>query len=130
MRRQARELALQILFQTEFAPQISYTTFLEVYESNVDEETLKFADILIRGVQANNEKIDSAIQSASRHWKIERMAIIDRNIIRVATFELLFSANPLDKGIVINEAIEIAKKFGNTESPSFVNGIIDQITKG
>lgn len=130
MRRLSRELALQILFQTEFTAQISYTQLLEVYETAVEEETLKFADLLIKGVQANKAAIDALIQSASRHWKIDRMALIDRNILRIACYELRFAPSPLEIGIVINEAVEISKKFGSSDSSAFVNGILDQISKG
>lgn len=126
-RRQARELALQILFQTEFAPQISYQSFLELFEHSLDQEIIAYADQLVKGVQQNKEAIDSKIQSASAHWKVERMATIDRNILRIAVFEMKISADPIKESIVINEAVEIAKKFGTTDSGSFVNGLLDQV---
>lgn len=128
-RRQARELALQILFQTEFAPQISYQLFLEVFEQSLDSEITEYADLLVKGVQKNREAIDSKIQSSSAHWKVERMATIDRNILRIAVYEIKFAAEPIKENIVINEAVEIAKKFGTTESSSFVNGLLDQVSK-
>lgn len=128
-RRQARELALQLLFQTEFAPQISYQTFLDVFEQSVDPEVTDYADQLIKGVQKNKEAIDSKIQASSAHWKVERMATIDRNILRIAVFEMKFAADPIKENIAINEAVEIAKKYGTTESASFVNGLLDQVSK-
>lgn len=130
MRRQSRELALQVLFQTEFAPQISYNDLMEVLGPSLDQEIVNYADEIIRGVQTHKSDIDSKIQAASAHWKVERMATIDRNILRVATFEMRFAANPVKENIAINEAVEIAKKFGTTESASFVNGLLDQIAKG
>lgn len=129
-RRQARELALQILFQTEFAPQISSKTFLEVFEESLDSEVTSYADLLIKGVQDNKAAIDSKIQASSAHWKVERMATIDRNILRVAVYEMKFASEPIKENIAINEAVEIAKKFGTTDSGSFVNGLLDQVSKG
>ncbi|HEY8270296.1 MAG TPA: transcription antitermination factor NusB [Pseudobdellovibrionaceae bacterium] len=129
MRRQSRELALQVLFQIEFAPQISNADLMEVLGASLEQDTVKFADGLIRGVQVQKTAIDAKIQAVSTHWKLERMATIDRNILRVAVYELCFTPNPLKENIIINEAVEIAKKFGTTESASFVNGLLDQIAK-
>lgn len=130
MRRQSRELALQILFQTEFAPKISRAELMAVFEESFDAETIGYAEDLIEGVLNNKEAIDAKIGAASRHWKVERMASVDRNVLRVAAFELKFAANPIKQNIVIDEAVEIARKFGTTESASFVNGVLDQIAKG
>lgn len=129
MRRQSREIALQILFQTEFAPQISAGQLMSVYEESYDRETAEYAETLVAGVVENKDYVDAKIQSASRHWKIERMAGVDRNVLRVAVYEMKFAPNPLKENIVIDEAVEIAKKFGTTESGAFVNGILDQIAK-
>lgn len=129
MRRQSREIALQILFQSEFAPQISISNFIEVYEDSVNDETLKYANHLIEGVQKNREKIDSSIQAVARHWKIERMATVDRNILRIAVFEMKFANEILKPHMAINEALEIAKKFSTEDSASFINGLLDQVSK-
>lgn len=128
-RRQSRELALQILFQTEFAPQISTRAFMDVFEESFDSEVTSYAETLISGVQANKAAIDSKIQSSSAHWKVERMATIDRNLLRIAVYEMKFAADPIKENIIINEAIEIAKKYGTSDSASFVNGILDQVSK-
>jgi len=129
MRHRARELALQILFQTEFAPQISPREFMSVFEETLDKETLVFAEDLIDGVLDNQDAIDAKIGAASRHWKIERMGAVDRNVLRIAVFEMKFVPSPLKSGIIIDEAVEIAKRFGTTESGAFVNGILDQISR-
>jgi transcription antitermination protein NusB len=129
MRRTARELALQILFQTEFAPQISYSDFLGVFETTLDKSIIEYADTLIRGVQQNTQKIDSIIQSSSANWKVERMALVDRNILRIAVYEIKVAPEPMKPNIAINEAVEVAKKFGSTESSSFINGILDQVSR-
>ena len=130
MRHQSRELALQILFQIEFAPQIEYSEFLEVFEQSFGQDVIDYADLLISGVKKNLPKIDAAIQSASSHWKISRMAIVDRNILRMAYFEMILMPDALKPNIVINEAVELAKRYGTAESSSFVNGILDQLAKG
>jgi N utilization substance protein B len=129
MRHQSRELALQILFQIEFAPQIEYAEFLEVFEQTHTEEDIAYADLIISGVKQNCEKLDGLVQKASQHWKVARMANVDRNILRMAAFEMKLMADPLKPNIVINEAVELAKRYGTTESASFVNGILDQIAK-
>lgn len=129
MRRLAREIALQILFQSEFAPQISIASFIDVYEGSVNEESLKYASLLIEGVQQNKDKIDSLIQAHARHWKLDRMATIDRNILRLAVYEIKFAQETLKPHMAINEALEIAKKFSTEDSSSFINGILDQVSK-
>lgn len=129
LRRQSRELALQILFQIEFAPQIEYAEFLEVFEQSLPSEAIDYADLLINGVKSNKTPIDQLIQSSSQHWKVERMALVDRNIIRMSIFEMKFMAEPLKPSIAINEAVELAKKYGSTESGAFVNGLLDQVSK-
>jgi N utilization substance protein B len=128
-RRQARELALQILFQNEFAPQISIQTFLTIFGETFENEVLTYAEKLILGVNHNKTEIDAKIQASSAHWKVERMATIDRNILRIAVFEMKFAAEQIKENIAINEAVEIAKKYGTTESSGFVNGLLDQVSK-
>ena len=128
-RRQARELALQILFPTEFATQISVRALMEVFEESYDNDVIQYADLLIKGVQDNKAAIDSKIQASSAHWKVERMATIDRNILRIAVYEMRFAPEQIKENIAINEAVEIAKKYGTTESASFVNGLLDQVGK-
>lgn len=126
-RRLARELALQLLFQSEFAPQISVYAFLQLYDNKYGTETIEYAEQIIKGVADSKSKIDDKISSVSRNWKVDRMALVDRNILRVAIFELKVSQERLSEKIIINEAIEIAKKYGNTDSAGFINGILDQV---
>lgn len=130
MRRAARELALQILFQSEFAPAISSGDLQEIMTEPLAKEAVEFAQGLTQGVLKKRAEIDSKIQTVSKHWKLERMAGVDRNILRLAVFEMIFAQDPLKPAIAINEAVELAKKFGSTDSASFVNGILDQIGKG
>ncbi len=129
MRRQAREMALQILFSSEFTSNITLNQLMDVFDSRVDDETKEYAEILIDGVRGNAEKIDQMIQQSSRHWKIDRMPTVDRNILRISVFEMKISENPLKENIAIDEAIELAKKYGTTDSSSFVNGVLDHVSK-
>jgi N utilization substance protein B len=129
MRRQSRELSLQILFQTEFAPQMNLKDLSTVFEQTFDTSVMDYTMTIVQGVKANIERIDSKISTASVHWKIERMASVDRNILRIAVYEMLFAKETLEPKIVINEAIEVAKIFGTQESSAFVNGLLDQILR-
>jgi N utilization substance protein B len=94
----------------------------------VDDDTRVFADVLVRGVKSNQAKIDHAITQFAEHWDLDRMAVVDRNILRLAVYELLWTAEVPPK-VAINEAIEIAKKFGTKESSRFINGLLDRIHK-
>jgi N utilization substance protein B len=129
MRRQSREIALQILFQVEYAPQISFEDLLALFDEKKDLSIIKYADQIVHGVQEQKVKIDQKIQEASRHWKIERMGGVDRNILRMAVYEMFFASEILEPKISINEAIEIAKIYGSQESASFVNGLLDQVVR-
>jgi len=129
MRRQSREIALQILFQTEYAPQISFEDLFSIYEEQKDRSIIKYADELVRGVQTHKMKVDEKIQEASRHWKIDRMGGVDRNILRISVFEMMFASEMIEPKVAINEAIEVAKLVGSQESAAFVNGILDQVVR-
>ena len=133
MRRQSRELGLQLLYQTEYngpnTKDISVKNTLDATQEKVDEASLQYAEFLFNGVLKHKDEIDQKIQSVSRHWKIDRMASVDRNILRLAVFEMIYSPSPIEAKIVINEMIEIARKFGTQDSSGFVNGLLDQIIK-
>ncbi len=129
MRRQSREIALQILFQTEYAPQISIGDLVAIHGAKMEATVVSYADQIIRGVTAHKESLDKKIQEASRHWKIDRMGGVDRNLLRIALFEIFHATEMIEPKIAINEAIEVAKIFGSQESPSFVNGILDQVVR-
>lgn len=129
MRRQAREMALQILFQLEFSPRTPVNDLLELIGGEMPREAVAYADGLVAGVRAQAKEVDAAIQRASSHWKLERMATVDRNLLRLAVYEMKFAPEAVKPSIVINEAVEIAKVFGTTESASFVNGLLDQVAQ-
>ncbi|MBY0453152.1 MAG: transcription antitermination factor NusB [Bdellovibrionaceae bacterium] len=129
MRRQSREIALQVLFQVEYAPQISFESLLSLFQKQIDAASLKYADQIIQGVQKSKEEIDKKIQEASRHWKLDRMGGVDRNILRLSIYEMFYASELIEPKIAINEAIEIAKIFGSQESAAFVNGLLDQVVR-
>ncbi len=125
-RRKARELALQRLYQID----VNGTDVPEPRSKGrpIDAETQAFAETLVQGALANQPKIDGIIAQYAEHWDLDRMAVVDRNILRVAVYELVFEPDVPPKA-VINEAIEIAKKFGTRESGRFINGILDRVHK-
>ena len=134
-RREGRELALQALYSKDLVPQDASFTLKRIMESFAegDEPTLEvhskafaFASELVAGVIANLPEIDSRIAEKSKHWSMARMARVDLNILRLAVFELLYRPD-IPKNVTMNEAIEVAKKFGAEDSASFVNGILDEI---
>lgn len=125
-RRKARELALQLLFQEDLtgrSPEEIRETFWEL--TPVKAETRDFADRLFRQTVAHRAEIDAMIERFTRHWRLERMSAVDRNILRMAISEFLFSDTP--RVVVIDESVEIARKYGTERSSEFVNGILDAV---
>jgi transcription antitermination protein NusB len=131
IRRQARELALQMLFQDEFNANFSPREMIRHFSESfsIAAEVRQYAEILITGIHEHKRAIDETIQSHSPHWKVARMALVDLNVMRIALFEMKFMTPPNPAGVAINEAVEIAKRYGSTESGAFVNGILDNIAK-
>ncbi len=128
-RRKARECALQFLYQLEFDQAEVDEKITQFWkEKRAGKDIREYSEWLIKGVLSRVDEIDAAIQSTSEHWRISRMTLIDRNILRLATFELL-AAESLAPAIIINEAIEIAKKYSGPEAALFVNGILDSLRK-
>lgn len=129
----ARECALKILYQiditkTKKSHKDSCDNFWAHCEDEIEPSVREFAQSLVDGTVANSEKIDGMISKYADNWQIGRMALVDRNILRMATFELLFAKETPPK-VIINEAVEIAKKYGDVDSGKFVNGILDKINK-
>lgn len=129
LRRQARELALQVLFQREFLPSIDADAGLAVFKDNfkAHDDVWVYAHNLITGVITKITEIDQVIQSNSAHWSLNRMALTDLILLRIAVFELKYADPLIPPAVAMNEAIEISKKYGTTDSAAFVNGILDQI---
>ena len=127
-RRKAREVALQFLYQLDVSGASDPTPFEDEFWSRhpVDAEARAFADALVRGSMEHQGRIDELIARYAEHWDLDRMAVVDRNILRLAVYELMLDAEVPPK-VAINEAIEIAKKFGTAESGRFINGVLDRI---
>jgi transcription antitermination factor NusB len=126
-RHQARELALQVLFHMEFNQGDPAESFERV-GANFDSSTAShpFARQLVTGVCEQKEKLDALIGKASQHWRLERMSIVDRNVLRIAVYEVLFLKDIPPK-VSIDEAVELGKKYGTDESGAFINGILDTV---
>jgi transcription antitermination protein NusB len=127
-RRKSRELVLQLLFQREHQKTISHAQLLSDFWKDFPtvEDVQKRVESIYFGVWKELETLDERIQKASSHWKLSRMSQVDRNVLRLATYELLF-CDDVPREVVLDEAIEIAKRFGSEESAPFVNGILDHI---
>lgn len=129
-RRQSREYALQMLYQLEISQDNLEHVLKHYWERQVaeDDETKEFTHFLVSGVVGQKNEIDEFIAKYSTHWKLSRMAAVDKNILRLAVFELR-NCQDIPLKVTLNEAIEIAKKFGSEESGSFINGVLDKIAK-
>lgn len=129
-RRQARECALQMLYQLD----LSHTKIDELIGrywqvNEADGEVHVFADELVRGVAGHLTEIDELVAAHSTNWKLSRMAAVDKNVLRLAAYELTRRPD-IPVKVTINEAVEIAKRFGTADSGAFVNGILDNIARG
>ncbi|SHI17299.1 transcription antitermination factor NusB [Desulfosporosinus lacus] len=130
-RRLARETALQVLFQRDLTKEpfiIAEEIQRWAKEFVVPEPSKDFAQELVEGTIAHQEQIDQTIASFAQDWTINRMAKVDRNVMRLATYEILFRSD-IPGRVSLNEAIELAKRFGGEESAKFVNGILDRIVE-
>ena len=125
-RRQGREAALQALYQIDLNPEMPQSALGDFLDEEVDDPQLRaFAGQLLKGVTTRQAELDRRIESHSDNWSLERMAGTDRNILRLATWELLHSDVPFR--VVLDEAVELAKTFGDARSPDFVNGVLDAL---
>lgn len=126
-RRQAREWAVQILFQLDLNPtdklERVFSLFWESAEADKGERG--FTEELVRGVVQNRERIDPVMAKHAENWDVDRMSVLDRNVLRLALFEMLFRPD-IPPVVSIDEAVEIAKHFSNAESGKFVNGVLDK----
>lgn len=136
-RRMSRICALQVLYMMESNPvdgEQALDLFWENFKPTSEkperlEEVGVFTRLLVQGAVDNGDKINDEIRSSSKNWKLNRMAMVDRNILRLAVYELMFMED-IPKRVSINEAIELGKKFGSEDSGSFINGVLDKISQG
>ena len=130
-RRKARECALQMLFAADVAQtapdELVNTYWAELGETDIEEPAREFATRLAIGTLAHTNELDERIRLRAEHWRIARMAIVDRNILRLAVYEFLHEATP--RTVAINEALEIARRFSTYEATQFINGILDAIKR-
>ncbi|MDD4872395.1 MAG: transcription antitermination factor NusB [Kiritimatiellae bacterium] len=129
-RREAREWAIQMLFQLDMNPSDDIDAAFGKFWSDkqVDTGVREFMEQLVRGVRNNLEEIDTTIKKYAANWQMDRMAIVDRNVMRMAVYEMFFCKD-IPPVVSINEAVDIAKYFASNESGRFVNGILDRIRK-
>jgi len=126
LRRKAREHALQLLFQQDSNQEKIFFDGSAALHLSADKPVEDFVDRLVQGVTRNLSEIDSLIRKHAEHWSLERMALVDRNVLRIAVFEFLY-IDDIPAKVTLNEAIEVAKRYGDESSSSFINGILDRI---
>jgi len=130
-RRKARECALQMLFAADVAEmsedEVVRSYWAELGETDLDKTAREFATRLAAQTLSNLELLDERIRSRAEHWRISRMAVVDRNILRLAVYEFLYEPTP--RTVAINEALEIARRFSTYEATQFINGILDAIKR-
>lgn len=128
-RTQAREFALQILYRRDLNPETVEDPFDSFWEENpVPPEVREYTERIVRGTVLHLEEIDGILSKYTEHWALPRMAVVDRSILRFAAYELLYLEDVPPK-VIINEAVNIAKKFSQEESGKFVNGVLDKILR-
>jgi len=132
-RRRAREAALQFLFQDDFILEkrtpgedfeTRFTDFCKLYQ--VNKKARPYMLILLQGTMSHCDRIDQLIEEHAKNWRLPRIAATDRNLLRLAVYEMVYCDDVPDQ-VAINEALEIAKRFGSLESPAFINGILDSV---
>jgi N utilization substance protein B len=129
-RRKSRELALQALYQIDLAGDQAEKALYDLKHRNPDDpEMVDFSGVLVNAVIANLDSIDQVIMKAAQNWTINRMALIDRNIIRLGVAQLQYLEEQVPPKVAIDESIELGKKFGDEESGRFINGVLDKIFK-
>jgi transcription antitermination protein NusB len=131
-RSRAREVTLQLLFQWDQNPTAVPRTAVKQFARDRlldDAEMVAYCLALLDGVTANKDAIDAAITAAAENWRLSRMMPVDRNVLRLGAYELLLDPNGQPLEVVINEAIELSRRFGSADSPKFVNGVLDKVAK-
>jgi N utilization substance protein B len=128
-RSRAREVALQVLYGDDVNPSRNLTVVDDFLTERLghDPDLVEFARELVGGVRRNRKELDGWLAELARNWSLSRMAVLDRNVLRLGAFEIIFTKTPGQ--VVINEAVELAKRFGAKQSPQFVNGVLDRLMK-
>jgi N utilization substance protein B len=127
-RHKARTIALQVLYEVDSAARPADSVVERLLsETDLNEETAAFVRELVAGAVGNKDKIDGSIKKYAPAWPLEQIAMIDRNILRLAIFEILFD-NKVPVKVAVSEAVELAKTFGSESSPKFVNGVLGSVS--
>jgi N utilization substance protein B len=129
LRRQARQVALQLLYQDDLNPQVEPAAVAKFLRSSLKRKAtaMEFALSLLDGVREHRAELDPLLAAKAENWTLDRMAVVDRNILRLAAYEMLYTDTP--ERVAINEAVELAKLFGAEQSPAFVNAILDRVMR-
>jgi N utilization substance protein B len=128
-RTRAREVALQVLYQDDLNPRHNPADDVTFVKNRLQgEELVAFSESLIAGVRRNRGELDQVLSQTADHWSLDRMAATDRNVLRLGAYEILYADTP--GRVAINEAVELAKRFGSRQSAQFVNGILDRLLAG
>ena len=129
-RRNARELVLKSLFQIDFSKDTApLTAFTAAKEGEISEDEDAYALALLDGILTNLSAIDAKIAAYAIDWAVKRMPAVDRNILRIAIYEIFISPDPIASSVAINEAVEVAKKYGTEDSGRFINGVLGKMVK-
>lgn len=127
-RRRAREVALQVLFQDDLNPRVDPHAADEFLKRRLRiTELVEFARGLVAGVRRNRPQLDAQIEKMAANWRLNRMAVTDRNVMRIGAYEVLLSDTP--RAVAINEAVDLARRYGTAQSAQFVNGILDRLKR-
>ena len=125
-RSQARDAALQVLYQDDLNARVNPAVGDEMLQERLpDEQLLEFARELVAGVRRNRDRIDQMLSDLAANWSVDRMAVTDRCVLRLGAYEILYGDTP--NSVAIDEAIELAKRFGTAQSAQFVNGVLDRL---
>jgi N utilization substance protein B len=128
-RRKAREIALQMLYQMEVNPGELEAALALFWEGlSASQPVKEFVNRIVQGVHVRQEEIDQLLAKHSEHWRLDRMDMVDKSILRMGVFEIMFCAD-IPVKVAMNEAVDLGKKFGAAESGAFINGILDKISK-
>ncbi|REJ70278.1 MAG: transcription antitermination factor NusB [Planctomycetota bacterium] len=125
-RSRSREFALQILYQDDVNPGEDLVVAEPYLRSRLNkDDLLEFSLSLVSGVRRNREELDELLNRVAENWTLQRMAVTDRNVLRIGAYEILYTTTPVR--VVLNEAVELAKRFGSRQSAQFVNGVLDRV---
>jgi N utilization substance protein B len=129
-RRKSREYALQLLFQTDFiGREPDSSDFREFWSDKNEQEPIRrFTEDIVKGTISQISELDTVIEKITKNWLLQRMAAVDRNILRLAAYEILHR-DDIPSAVTINEALEVAKKFSSQDSVAFINGVLDRLAK-